>query len=95
VLIKGFVGLKIHKETLSINPRLPSAWRKVLLSLKWRGGLLRFEVTNDRVRVSVVSAGKSRRFKIRVFRALRELSGSRVFTFTARARSLKRQNHYL
>lgn len=80
VLINGFAGVKIEKGILSINPKMPRIWRKILFSLHWRGNLLRLEVKSNKIKIQLVSPGR-KKVKIRVFGVLHELAGDKPFEF--------------
>lgn len=80
VLINGFAGVKIQKGILSVNPKMPRIWRKVLFSLHWRGNLLRLEVKNNKIKIQLVSPGR-KKVKIKVFGVLHELAGDKPFEF--------------
>lgn len=94
-LINGFVGVKIEKSILSIDPKLPVAWRKVLFTLCWRQRMIRFEVKNDKIEIQIIpSNGKTRsKIKIKVFDVMYELSINKKYTFT-RKKSLKQEPAY-
>ena len=94
VLINGFAGVKIQHEILSISPKLPRMWRKVLFSLYWRGIQLRLEIKNNKVRIQLIQKNK-KRIKIRVFGVLRELTGNKVFEFKKKKPSEEKQAYYL
>lgn len=94
VLINGFAGLRIYKGMLSINPKLPKIWRKILFSINWRDALMRMEVKNDKVKIQVDPAAR-KKIKIMVFGALHELTGSKTFVFKRRIHpGEKQQAHY-
>ena len=80
VLINGFAGARIQKGILSINPKLPKVWRKVLFSLHWKGSLLRLEVKNNQIKILVASPNK-KKIKIRAFGILHELTGKKAYKF--------------
>ena len=79
-MINGVDGVKIQKGILSINPKLPRIWRKVLFSLHWRGNLLRLEVKNNKIKIQLVSPGR-KKVKIKVFGVLYRLAGDKPFEF--------------
>jgi kojibiose phosphorylase len=96
VLINGFAGVRIQRQILSVNPKLPPAWRKVLFSLYWKNSLFKFEVTNNKVNIRpIVSCGRRGRLKIKVFGILREIYGSKTFQFRRRKAAGKAQDYYL
>jgi len=80
VLINGFAGVKIQKGILSVNPKMPRIWRKILFSLHWRGTLLRLEVKNNKIKIQLVSPGR-KKVKIKVFGVLYRLAGDKPFEF--------------
>jgi kojibiose phosphorylase len=98
VLINGFAGVKIQKgvkmqkAVLSINPNLPSRWRKVLFSLNWRGIQIRLEVENNRIKIQLISPKK--KIKIKVFGDLFELAGDKIFIFKRKKPAEKPQAYY-
>jgi len=57
-MLFGFCGLKVAKEKLSINPKIPRTWREVAFSLYWKRSLLDFKITNSSVRVKMHSRVK-------------------------------------
>jgi len=96
VLINGFAGVKIQREILSINPKLPRIWRKVLFSLWWRGDLFRLEVKNNRVKIQIISPErKKRKVRIKVFGILHELTTGKTFNFKRRELVKEAPAYYL
>ncbi len=95
VVINGFAGVRIDKEILSINPRLPKIWRKVIFNLHWRGELLRFEVKNDRIKIQLLSTGCRKKIKIKVFGILHELAGGKIFIFKTKTPLKEERSYYL
>ena len=80
-LINGFAGVRIQKEVLSINPKLPKIWRKILFSLHWRGMLLKLEVKNDKIKILAVQLNKKKKTKIKIFEISHELTAGRTYIF--------------
>ena len=81
-LTHGFCGTGIEKECLSIDPRLPSTWRKVLFSICWRGDVIRLEAGGESVKLEYSPNGKKKkRLKIRVFGIWREISSGKPYIF--------------
>ena len=110
VLINGFAGVKIQKGILSINPKLPRIWRKVVFSLYWRGNLLRLEVKNDKIKIQLISSsrayygqaglpvrqtGRKKKIKIKVFGVLYELAVNKTFNFKRKKPAQEKQVYYL
>ena len=94
VLINGFAGVKIQKEALSINPKLPSGWRKILFSIHWRGSILKMEIKNSKVKLRVTSSGRKKKIKIRVFGVLHEITGSKTFEFERKKLAKEEKTYY-
>jgi kojibiose phosphorylase len=94
VLINGFAGVKIQRGTLSINPKLPRTWRKVLFTLHWRGNLLRLEVKNNNINIQVIFSNR-KKIKIKVFGILHELTGKRAYNFKRRKPARQPQAYYV
>ncbi len=93
VLIRGFAGVKIEKEILSINPKLPHSWRKVIFSLHWRGKLLKLEIKNNKI--TIQASGNKKRIKIKVFGILHEICGDKSFNFKRKELARKKEACYL
>ena len=93
-LINGFAGTRIEKGILSVNPQLPRTWRKVVFPLQWRGNLLKLEVKNDKVKIQITSTG-GKKVKLKIFGALHELSGSKIFSVEKKRPSRKTEACYL
>ncbi|MBU2540656.1 MAG: glycoside hydrolase family 65 protein [Candidatus Omnitrophica bacterium] len=93
ILVSGFAGVRIEKEILSINPKLPHSWRKVIFSLYWRGKLLKLEIKNNKITIQV--SGNKKRIKIRVFGILHEIRGDKTFNFKRKELAKKKEASYL
>ncbi|MDH5662319.1 MAG: glycoside hydrolase family 65 protein, partial [Elusimicrobiota bacterium] len=94
VLINGFAGVKIEKGILSINPKMPRIWRKIIFSLHWRGTLLRLEVKSDKIKIRLVSPGR-KKVKIKVFGIVYSLAGDKPFEFERKRPAKKLEAYYL
>jgi len=93
-LMNGFARIKIKKDILTVNPRLPSNWRKIFCRMRWRGNLLHFELKNDQVRINHFPTNK-KKTKLKVFGLSHELSGQKKFDFKRKTRNKKKQSYYL
>ena len=93
-LINGFAGVRINKDVLSVTPRLPEAWRKIIFNVNWRNRLIKMDVTNNKIIFQIVSSNK-KKIKIKVFGILRDIKGNRPFTFECRAHKKAKQSYYL
>ncbi|MBN3039027.1 MAG: glycoside hydrolase family 65 protein, partial [Candidatus Omnitrophica bacterium] len=95
LVINGFVGLRIQRKILSIRPRLPRMWRKVLFCINWRGRFLRIEVENARVKIQMLAPRKKRKVRLKVFGLPCEIKGSKVFKFERKKSKVKFKEYYL
>ena len=93
-LINGFAGIQIEKETLSINPRLPSRWRKILCSIKWRGALINLEIDNQIVKLKLTEA-KKKGIDLKIFGRLYKIKDSQVLTINRDKIGIKEEAYYL
>ena len=91
-VVFGFAGLKINKEKLFINPRMPRTWNKLAFSLVWREALLKLELTSSSVRIKAVCS-KRRCFKIGIFGRLVSLEANKSYLFK-KASVYKKEDYY-
>lgn len=92
-VIFGFAGVKIKRDQLSINPCMPRSWRKMIFSLVWRGQPIRFEVTNDTIKIKI-SSSKSETTRIGVFNKLVNVKTNKVCLFKRQAFQAKIEEYY-
>jgi len=78
--IHGFAGMKIFNETLSINPRLPEAWKEISFCLKWQGYNLKIAINHTKVNVQFYSKRKDF-LKIKVYNILRKIEADKAYNF--------------
>jgi kojibiose phosphorylase len=79
-VVFGFAGVKIKKERLFITPRMPITWKKIIFSLFWKKNLIKLELTNERVKIKVISSQK-KTIEIGIFDKLVSLKPNRSYTF--------------
>ncbi|UCG35739.1 MAG: glycoside hydrolase family 65 protein [Candidatus Omnitrophota bacterium] len=65
-VIFGFAGVKVKKEELHINPRMPRTWSCIDFSLTWREDTIGFNASNNVVKLKIDSK-KKKQVKIYVF----------------------------
>ncbi len=87
-VVFGFAGVSIKKEKLNINPRLPRAWKKIIFSLFWREALIKFEVSNDIVKLKIEITKKMEKLEIKVFNRRYFLSPNKLYTFEKKKKTL-------
>lgn len=59
VAVLGFGGLRVERETVMLNPRLPAKWRTMEFALEHRGDRFRVRITEGAV--AITSAGANQR----------------------------------
>ncbi|MFH1359959.1 MAG: glycosyl hydrolase family 65 protein [Candidatus Omnitrophota bacterium] len=94
VVVNGFAGVRVRHNMLSVDPRMPHAWRRITCSFVWRNSLFHVDARNNKVRIKMVSKGK-RKEKIDIFGKNRILKANKEFTFTREKPLKTRQDYYL
>jgi kojibiose phosphorylase len=79
-VIFGFAGVKIKREKLFINPRMPRTWHKMIFSLFWKTNLIKLELTNEKIKIRIVSRDK-KSIKIGIFDKLVSLRPNKTYIF--------------
>ncbi|MCF7908049.1 MAG: glycoside hydrolase family 65 protein [Candidatus Omnitrophica bacterium] len=92
-LVFGFAGIKIKKEELSISPRMPHSWRKLVFSLSWKGDNLQLEVTNSLVKLKINSS-KHKQVKIVIFGKLINVKTNMTHNFKSGPNGFKKEDYY-
>ena len=82
-VIRGFAGVKLVKEVLSIRPRMPGGWKSIQFSMKWHGRPLTITVTQNSVRLKMVSKSKDE-IKVMVYNRARKIKPGKEFIFYKR-----------
>ena len=52
-VVLGFAGLDLAGEAISLNPRLPPAWRSMSFTVRWRGRAVQVRIADATVRVAI------------------------------------------
>ncbi|MDD4939767.1 MAG: glycosyl hydrolase family 65 protein [Candidatus Omnitrophica bacterium] len=92
-LVFGFAGVWIRKGELSINPRFPLTWKNVVFSLRWRDDTVRLDMTNESIRVKIVS-GHRGEVPIWIFDAMEKLKTNKLYVFKRKAALRKEEGYY-
>ncbi|MFH1645057.1 MAG: glycosyl hydrolase family 65 protein [Candidatus Omnitrophota bacterium] len=93
-VINGFAGLRIVKDALNLNPRLPDDWRSINFSIFYKGSFLKLEVGHKKVKINVVYFEKHKpSIRLKVFGVSHELKGKREFVFNKKD-GIKKQAEY-
>lgn len=92
-VVFGFAGVRVRKEVLHINPRIPRTWKKMIFSLQWRGSLVRLELASDTIKMRIVSAHK-KSIKIGIFDKAVYLAPNKEHVFKRKVRGPFREQYY-
>ena len=92
-VIFGFAGISITKERLSINPRMPRSWRKMVFSLLWKGDMLQLELTNNTIGVKALSH-KKKKIEIGIFDKVTSVKPNKKYIFKRKRPILAQGYHY-
>jgi len=92
-LVFGFAGIRIKKRRLTVNPHLPRAWKKVAFSLAWQGKLIKFELTNDLIKLKVRS-GQKKKVQMGVFNKVISIRTNKLYTFKRRSIETRKGEFY-
>lgn len=80
-LINGFAGMRIRRGILSFSPRLPSGWKKIKFSFKFKGYDISAEVGHEKVSLTFSSKRKTDKLPVRVYRSLHMLQANKKSSF--------------
>jgi kojibiose phosphorylase len=80
-LINGFAGIRIRKGTLSINPRLPSQWRRFKTTIKFKGFNVSVEIGKEKVNLCFRSRVKTDQLPVKVYGVPHILLANKKFSF--------------
>jgi trehalose/maltose hydrolase-like predicted phosphorylase/hydroxymethylpyrimidine pyrophosphatase-like HAD family hydrolase len=57
-LVMGFAGVRAEREGVSFDPKLPSQWRRMEFTIKWRGSRIAVEIRRGRyMKLSLEGSG--------------------------------------
>jgi len=91
VLVHGFGGVGIFKETLSINPRMPRSWSKMCFAVSWKHHTVKLELTNNLIKVRIGTKDK-KMIEIGIFGKRVQIKPNKVHIFTRK--NLKSNEEY-
>jgi len=92
-VVFGFAGVKIRKEKLFIDPKMPHSWRKVSLSLNWKKGVVKLELIHESIKLRISSSSKEY-YDIGIFGRLFSLETNKVYIFNRKASKFKKEYYY-
>ncbi|GBE38589.1 Kojibiose phosphorylase [bacterium BMS3Bbin08] len=80
-LIHGFAGLRIRKGMLCINPQLPSHWKGLKTSVKFRGFDISVVIGKEKINLYFSSKVKKDRLTVSVYGIAKTLLANRRYSF--------------
>ena len=93
VVVFGFAGAKIKKEILHISPRMPLGWTNMSFSLLWKKNLVKLDLTNDTVKVKIISKQK-KTLDMGVFDRVMPLKPNKNYIFRREVGKYKKAGYY-
>ncbi len=90
ILVHGFGGVRVRRDMLCLDPRVPPQWREMRFAIRWKGFLLRIRADQQRMRLQFSSHRKTDSISARVFGARRRLSANRTYSFPRSRRGGKK-----
>ena len=79
-VIRGFAGVKLVRETLSIMPGMPRGWKTIQFFMNWQGKTFKITVTNNSVRIKAEAASRAG-INIMVYNKVRRVMPGKEFIF--------------
>ncbi len=92
-VVFGFAGIKIRTGKITVNPRLPKRWSRVAFSLAWKGEVIKFELTNEAIKLKVHSR-KRKETELGIFNQMMQLKTNKAYIFKRSAVKIKRGEFY-
>jgi trehalose/maltose hydrolase-like predicted phosphorylase len=80
-LIHGFAGMRIRRGILSFSPQLPSEWKKIKFSFKFKGYDISADIGQEKVSLYFSSKRKTDQLPVRVYRVLHTLQANKKVSF--------------
>ncbi len=92
-VVFGFAGVKIRKEKLTLNPRLPGRWKEITFSLIWQGQLIKFTLTNETIKLKILSRRK-KAMELGIFNKPMHVKTNKTLTFNRTTVRAKGERFY-
>jgi kojibiose phosphorylase len=80
-LIHGFAGMRIRRGILSFSPQLPSKWKRIKFSFKFKGYDISVDIGQEKVSLYFNSKRKADQLPVRVYRTLHTLQANKKASF--------------
>ena len=62
-IVKGFGGLAINEQGISLHPNLPSHWKLLSFKMKHHGRTVVFKISKNKIEVSLICAEEKKRVR--------------------------------
>ncbi len=85
-VINGIAGMRIKKGILSFDPGLPTKWKKIKLTVKWRGFDLLVNINREKIRLRFNSKRKGIWLPLKIYGLGRRLPANKTATFYSNPR---------
>jgi len=85
VLVKGFGGMRLKRDLLTFNPRLPRQIKVLKFSIKWRDCDIEVVVYKNKIRLFFKSSTK-KKIRIMVYKKIEEFPCNKATTFFQKGR---------
>lgn len=79
-VIHGFAGVKIRRDILCINPRMPHSWQKMIFSICWKADHIKLKINNNTVKIKIISR-KKKKTQIEIFNRPYNLETNKDYSF--------------
>ncbi len=80
-VINGFAGMRIKRGILSFNPHLPSEWKRIKFSVKFRGLDILVDASEGKINLFFHSKRKTDQLQVRAYGILHTLNANRKVGF--------------
>ncbi len=80
-LINGFAGVRIRRGVLSFNPQLPSQWKGIKFSIKFRGFDISVNIDEEKVNLYFSSKRKTDQLPVKFYGVSQKLPANKTVSF--------------
>ncbi len=93
IVVFGFAGISTRRGKMMVDPRLPRIWGRVIFSLVWKTEVVKFELTNEQIKVKILSP-KKKTTELGIFNKMMSLQTNKAYTFSRRKVETKWEEFY-
>ncbi|MCK5305653.1 MAG: glycoside hydrolase family 65 protein [Candidatus Omnitrophica bacterium] len=62
-VIKGFGGLRVSEQGISLHPNLPSHWKMLSFKIEHHGRIIAFKISRNKIEITLVDTGQKKRVR--------------------------------